>query len=356
MTTDELELPDGVGQVAYRYEFDLLSPNLQPIGRIFPAADSITNDTTATIKRALRGFTMTADDARHVNPATDRVRPMMVMEDGTRWPLGVFMFTMATARATSGHTFYDSTLVDQGLRVNQQLRWPFAIPRYGDLTQALIDITQRLGIFEYDFELPVAVCGADIGWPTKTLGLDVMTQIVALAGAVGPYFDNRGRLTARLAPPLQSAVAIDYEPGRHTRIVRDSLHTTKRYIEAPNVYVVESSDLDTAPVSATAFIDPRLDHSIERIGYERPDVRQEQGLVDTDHALRMVRNLAETDPRQLDKADFSTSPNPRHDTYDVVQADGVLYREQSWTQSLVGPTMEHSVTQQAGDLKVGVSL
>lgn len=351
-----LDLGPGVGQVAYQYDFDLLTPNLQPIGRIFPVADSITNDSSATIKRALRGFTLTANEARDVNPATDRVRVTMALEDGTRWPLGVFMFTNATASETSGHTFYDSTLVDQGLRVNQQLRWPFAVPRYGDLTRALVEITERLGIFDYDFQLPAAVCGADIGWPTKTLGLDVMGQIVALAGAVGPYFDNEGRLTARLPTPLEAAVAIDYEPGRHSTIVRDSLQVSKRYVEAPNVYVVESADLDKAPITATAFIDPRLDHSIERIGYERPDVRQEQGLVDTDHALRMVRNLAETDPRQLDEAKFSTSPNPRHDTYNVVMASGVLYREQSWTQSLVGPTMEHVVTQQAGDLKVGVTV
>lgn len=349
-----LDLPDGVGQVAYGYDFDLLSANLQPIGRIKPVADSITNDTTATIKRALRGFTLSANEARDINPATDRIRVSMVAENGQRFPRGVFMFTEASTRRQSGHGFLDATLVDQGLRVNQQLRWPFAIPRYGDLTQALVEVVQRLGVFEYDFQLPVALCGADVGWPSGTLGLDVMTQIVELAGAVGPYFDNRGVLTARLATPLNSAVAIDYEPGRHTTLVADSLHTTKRYIDAPNVYQVESSDLDTAPITAVAFIDPRLEHSVERIGYERPDVRKVQGLIDTDHALRLVRNLAETDARQLDKADFSTSPNPVHDTYDVVQVDGVLYREASWTEPLNDPTMQHSVTQQAGDLKVGL--
>jgi hypothetical protein len=354
--SDLLDLRAGVGQVALRYDFDLLTPNLQPIGRIFPVADSITNDATATIKRALRGFTLTANDARDVNPAVDRVRVSMVLEDGTRRPMGVFMFTNTTTRDTASHTFYDATLVDQGLRINQQLRWPYAVPRYADLTQALIRITEQVGIFDYDFQLPVASCGTDIGWPTKTLALDVMTQIVNLAGAVGPYFDNEGRLIARLPTPLSADVAIDYEPGRHSRIVQDTLHTSKRYIDAPNVYVVESADLDTTAITATAFIDPRLEHSVERIGYERPDVRQEQGLVDTDHALRMVRNLAETDPRQLDKADFTTSPNPVHDTYDVVMVDGVLYREQTWTQSLTAPTMTHTVTQQAGDLKIGVAI
>jgi hypothetical protein len=350
-----LDLDEGIGQAAYHYEYDLLSESLEPIGVIHPTADSITNDTSATIKRALRGFTMTSNDMRDVNPSTDRVRISMVLEDKTRWPMGVFMFTDPSNDTVSSHAFFNATLVDQSLRINQQLRWPFGVSRYDDLTQALVRIVEQMGIFTYDIDLPVAPCGSDIGWPDGTLALQVMTEIVQMAGAVGPYFSNDGRLTARLATPLFEAEAIDYPTGKHSRIVRDSLHLTKRFTDAPNVYVVEATDLGTAPVVATAFIDARLEHSIERIGYERPDVEEIQGLVDSDHALRVVRNKAETDPRQLDKADFDSSPDPRHDTYNVVQADSVLYRELSWTQSLITPNMSHSVSQQSGDLRVGLA-
>lgn len=352
-----LDLHPGIGQVAFRYDYDLLTPNLQPMGQVHPSAQSITNDTSATIKRTLRGFTLQSGDARHVNPSTDRLRVSMVLEDGTRWDRGVFMFTDDSTTLGSSHRFYNATLVDQGLRINQQIRWPFGVVRYGDLTRALIEIIERMGIFDYDVDLPIAMAGEAIAWPTGTLGLAIMTQLVQLAGGVGPYFSNSGRLTVKQSSPMDQSTAHEYPVGSRSRIVRDTLQVSKRFTEAPNVYVVEGSDLATSAVTATAFIDPRLEHSVERIGYERPDVRKLQGVNDSDHAQRIVRNLAENDPRQLEHASFGSFPDPRHDTYDAVHAAGVLYRELSWTLNLEGDRqMAHEVAQQSPDLVEGVSV
>lgn len=352
-----LDMRANIGTVSYRFEFDVLSTNLEPMGRVVAKAGSITNDSTATIKRALRGFTLKSDDAAHVNPYTDKIRVSMVTEDRKRWPLGVFMFTDDTVSEASSHRFYDATLVDQGLRLNQQIRWPFAIPKNGDLQQHFVKLVERAGLFEYDVSLPYTECGSDIGWPTGTLVLEILTQISVLAGATAPYFNNSGVLTARDPMPLSKDIAHTYHKGKHSRIVRNTRQTTKNLLTAPNVYVVESNETGRAPITATAWVDPAMPHSVERIGYERPSVRKMQGVRDTPHAQRIARSLAETDPLQLESSQFSSSPDPRHDTFEVVNADGELYRDKTWDLPLhVGMPMTHTVTKQVAPTQANVAL
>ncbi|HMJ75837.1 MAG TPA: hypothetical protein VK507_07685, partial [Iamia sp.] len=97
---------DGWGQRAESFRFELLDQQNSFVGdlTVETGGASITNNINRKVKRSLTGLTLPPAVTAEINTLTERLRPWMVLQDGTEWPLGVFLF----ADATRSVKLYDS--------------------------------------------------------------------------------------------------------------------------------------------------------------------------------------------------------------------------------------------------------
>lgn len=358
-----LDQAPGVGQIASSVRFDVLSRGLDVIGTVTPdaAGIAITNDSHANIYRALRGITLHRDDVSAINLFSDRLRPCWVLEDGSGpadngWPLGVFMFSARDRVRGSLHSLHQATLLDQLFQLDTILDRSFGLPGHARVREPIIDLIEEAGIFAYDIAETDATIGeVPILWPpARTSRLAVLRELAVYASWAPPYFDNAGRLVLGPLPPLVPGGGHAYPTEGVTRIADGTAVESDNLLDAPNVYVVVGSGAGSTEIVATATIDPRLPHSIENIGYRRPRVITLQGLVDSAQAEQIAQNYAADDPAQLDRVTFTGAPDPRHDTFDVVEYGDRLYREARWELACSpGGTHSHSLVRQIFDPSTG---
>lgn len=347
-----LDLRSHIGTVASKVRFDVLDRTLAVIGEITPARTiTITLDTTASIIRALRGFTLHANDARTINPQADRIRPIWCLEDGTEWPWGVFLLSGETRRVGSAHTFVDATLMDQGFQLGQPMSRSFGVGTGGAVRPAMVELVEEAGIFDYEIDPTEQTVGGPINFQIGTSRTTVINALGKLAGFHIAHFDNDGTLRLVAPTPLQPGAGHLYEvEGPAVRVRRNSISENSNLLNAPNVYVVVCNGPSASEIVARAMIDPRLPHSIENRGFEVPKIIRMQGLTDTAHAQRIADAAAMTDPFQLETVAFSSAPDPRHDTFDVVEFSGGLFQESSWSCALApGADHHHEITKQVTD-------
>lgn len=336
---DSFLLPAGVGQVGSRIRWLVLSRSLERIGEVHPVKTvTITNDTSANIFRSARGVVLRQNDLRELNPNTDRLMPVWEFEDGSRrpgysgWPLGVFMFGSRLRDRGTLHSMHETTLMDQGYQLDQEMSKSFGVPAHADVYSKLVELLHYGGITQVEIPPFDQRVRDPINWPIGTRLVQIVRDLCKLGGVYPIWLDNVGQARTREPGNLDANDAIDYELDTPaSRVIRGRIRENERLLDAPNVYVVVSNGPTSAEISARAYIDARLPHSMENIGYERPKVIRMQGLADILHAQRIADVLAQTDTSQYMVAEFESTPDPRHDTFDTVRYDGVLYVENRWS-------------------------
>lgn len=335
--------------------FDVVAPTLDVLGAVHPQSGdlSVSVDTEANVVRTMRGVTLGPNEARDLDLYRDRLRPVMVLEDGSEWPLGVFLFAGITPQVTTGFTLVDATLCDFGFALDQALTYSAGVPADGALYPAMTELVERAGVWDYVIDYTEQRTREPLNWPVGTRTADCLNYLSRLAGYLRPYFDNQGRLVWRAAPALSGDVAHVYNQDTAARIVDGTLAPADNLLDAPNVYVVIGSGPQRAEVVARAYVDPRLPHSRERRGFEVPKVLRLQGVADTEHAQRVADTMAAEDVKQLRTVSWSSTPDPRHDVFDVVSVDGVLYREVAWSLNLGTGEHTHKASRQVIDFGQG---
>lgn len=349
---DAYELPAGTGQVASQIRWLVLSRQLETIGEVHPVyPTSITNDTSANIVRSLRGLTLRQNDMREINPNVDRLMPVWEFEDGSRragytgWPCGVFMFGGRVRERGSLHTTHNATLMDQGYQLDQKASRSYGIPLRGEVYPRMLEVLRLAGINDFEIEPTDQRVKDPINWAIGTTWLQMFRDMCKLVGFYRPWFDNVGVARARTPQDLTDQDAhvydLDTDTGRVSRLTPP--RENDNLLSAPNVYVVTSNGPTQTEIVARSWIDPRLPHSVENIGYERAEPISMQGLEDTAHAQRIADSYAAQDAAQYLVVDFESAPNPSQDTFDAVRYDGTLYRELRSTLTLT-PGGPHSHT------------
>src|SRR5690606_15679444 len=99
-TDDLLDLAPGVGQRAASFRFDVLDRDGAVIGQVQPDTRSVPvveNNINRAIKRDLRGLVLMPADEAAIDPVGDRIRPVMVLENGEQLAWGLFLFVDASA-------------------------------------------------------------------------------------------------------------------------------------------------------------------------------------------------------------------------------------------------------------------
>jgi len=345
-----------VSQRAASWRFDLLDQSRQVIqaslqvNRDQPPQLSV--DTSKATKRTLTGLQLTPDVINDIDVIQDRLGLTMLFHDGTEKPQGVFLFSEVTAVILSS---MDDTvlsvpalnLVDQSLIVDQQTDRTIAYSPGKRITDAIIELLSELPIqFVVDSSGAVISSSQEaIAWPAGTSRLRIVNELAAMIGYHELYFDNAGVAQLHLMPNPETAaedVVIDYPMGGRTYL---GLTTkTTNLLDLPNRFVVVNNGATQASVYGVYDIPDSAPHSAANRGYVRAHVEQMQGIDTNDDAALAARALARSWQFPYETVQFSGPPDPRHDTYNVIDYEGTRYLELSWSMTCRdGMPMQHNV-------------
>ncbi|WP_243706076.1 hypothetical protein [Micromonospora sp. KC721] len=302
----------------------------------------MTHDLTGIITRRVEGLTLGVADAQRLNPLTDRVVISMVI-GGWRpraYPLGRYMVGDATQLQTSAGSTAPLILFDEMFIVDQELEMGF------DANGQLVDqAVQRLlaGLPIGEILVDSTELTSVSAWsPGNTRGM-ALRDLSRQGGYFLPWFNHAGRLRLmRAFEPANQKPTIDLDASQ--RVIRGSVARGSDLLTAPNRFVVISNDpgAGAAPIVGVYDVPASAPHSIARRRFVLPKVVEAQ-LPSQAAATAYARTLG-IQQTVYESVELSTPADPRHDGYDVVRWDGVLWLETGWTMPLVpGGEMRHTL-------------
>ncbi|MGI5151395.1 hypothetical protein ACQEVC_34365 [Plantactinospora sp. CA-294935] len=313
-----------------------------PLTPLRGTTPSLSHDVTATIVRRVSGVTLGATDAARLNPLTDRVEISMVIGGRARsvYPLGRYMIADSVEMVRSGGATAPLTLFDEMFIVDQELETGFDAA--GQLVdQAVGRLLDGLPIGEV--EIDSTEQRSVSSWSPGTSRAMALRDLSRQGGYFLPWFGHNGRLRLRRAfEPAAQAPTIDLDASR--RVVRNSVSRLSDLLTVPNRFVVVSNDpgSQAAPVVGTYDVPSSAPHSITRRGIVLPKVVEAQ-LPTQAQATVYARTLG-IQQTIYESVELSAPPDPRHDGYDVIRWDGLLWLETGWTMALApGGEMRHTL-------------
>lgn len=341
-----LDRGPGIGNMRLSVECEVVDRSLNHLGWCNPlAAADIKASTTGTVHRTLNGLVLDAADLANVNPDADQLRVWVVLEDGTRWPVGVFVFDDETTHLGWARPFIDYAMPDQDAILNQGTDFPFGLPPNGSIAAAVHDLLDEFGIDRRNRIIPASptdVVGNDPpAWRVGTTGHTILDDLCKLAGWLPGFFDNSGFYEI-LVPPDITSVYPDhvYLPAR---VHAPSYIAKRKLMSAPNEYVVIGTGPTKSEIIGIASVDPNLPWSIERRRIKIPSVRRVQSVTSTEQVEQMAAADAAAAGGGYNEISFQGPTDPRHDLFHTVQApDGVVFRETSFVLPLNGGLMSHA--------------
>lgn len=345
-TTELLDLAPSVGQRASSFHYSLLDSGGALIGTVTPEASAtpvIENNVNRAIKRDLRSFVLSPVDAASVNPISDRIAPRMVLQNGAELAWGIFLFVDGSTAPQTAGTWFRGSLLDQCFILDQPLAISVGYSPGQSIASALTDLFADVGIFDAFVEPISSTVAQPIAWPAGTSRLKVMNDLAAMGGCYSVYFDNNGQGRVEAVPDLATATpAVSYALGGN--IYNGSILETDNLLSSPNRYLVIDSSAVDAPVVGRYDVPASAPHSEANRGFVVARVITEQGLGTEAAADARAAAAAAQDAADYTWVSFSSAPDPRHDTFDVIDLLGIRYREQRWTCPLEeGSVMAHDL-------------
>lgn len=357
--TDLLDLADGVGQVHLSFRFEIVDSRNNYQFEVYPpksSSMSIRVDTESVVKRTLDGFKLSPYDARLVDPFSHRLRPVLKLETGDEWELGVFLFDDKNLEHNSRGTGLASQLTDQTTIIDQPRLGNYSIPPGGSIYKHTLNILNR---FRVQYIIPSrspVVAKHPLSWKAGDSAYVILTKLFLLMHWYPPYFDNRGFLRGKPVPSREdSRLAHVYTTGNlalasgqdghvdpiPSRIFDNSLTESDDLVRAPNRYVITSPQTTGPPLRGIYEIPITAPHSRRNRGYFVDHYESINGLKSEAQARKIAENRALYDLNNHRWYEFSSLPDPRHDIFDRVLLNGELCVEVGHTMTLA-PHGPHS--------------
>lgn len=338
-----LDLDKSIGQRQGTFRFDLSDGVTgEVLGQLHPivAPAVITHDTTRTTKRELQ-MRLGVSDTAAVNTLTDRVVASMVLGSGSVHPLGRFMFTDALNTISTGGTRSSDTLFDEMMLVDQQISQGFPSIDGLNVQQAVIELLSGLPLLGIVVEpSPYNLVGS---WAPGTTRGQILAALAVQGDYQTPWFDNFGIFRMiRTVNPEESVPTLDMDRGN--RVIRDSPSVSSDLLTAPNRFIVisNSGTAQGAAIVGRYDVPPSAPHSIHNRGFVVPDVQNIQ-VADSAQAAAAARNIG-IRRTIVTTTQLTTSPDPRHDSYDVVRWQGFNWLETGWSLTCKeGAPMSHTM-------------
>jgi len=340
LSTEELLDPrPEIGQRFDRFEFELLDSQLRRIGVIFPSTESaptISASTDRTQMRDLSNLEFTKSDYEHVDPFRDRLRPVCVLQNETRWPLGVYLFGEQNRQVSTRDVTFQLKMTDQAFMLDQNLAQTFSIGKGASIDSAFVALAHASGVAQVQVAGHPAYAAAPKAYAAGTSIYDALKDMATLMGCLAPYFDNNGVFWARVAPDPDGTGSpqFTFGPGR---IVADSIVETDDSYNAPNRYIVTGDGTDN-PVSGFFDVPTSAPHSIPHRGFVVADTQSVTGITTVTQAANAARVNYTQDTRSWEKVAFETLLDPRMDLFALIEFNGStgrgLYLETGFNQTL----------------------
>lgn len=324
MSTNDLLWPaPTLGQRVDSFEWELLTRDLDLAGSLSPSltdTPTLNCATDGTIVRSITGLQLLAEDAADINPFTDRVRPVMVLGNGDRFPLGVYLFGEHARNVGTQAEFWSPTLYDQGLLLQDKMRMPYGIPKGATISPYVRQILNDTGIRQY-IETGAGTVGAPIVWPAGTVKDQILTDLATAGASLRPYFDNFGLFRMPQSP--DATVAADPQfLYQAERIEANTIIESDDSYKAPNRYIVIGQNQQT-PVWGRYDVPANAPHSIANRGYVVSETFDVPGATTNEQCIAIARTKYLQDRRSWQRIEFDTPLDPRMDVFSVVQYDGV---------------------------------
>lgn len=339
---------DGIEGQTTDVRWEVVSPGLSYLGSIDIDADqavTVDNNMNRSVKRQLSGLRIPAHELANVDVFRDRLRPVwQVVEPASgavlEYPLGVFVFASLARRRARYHaltgTEGSADLGDLLIAFDQALDRSVTYPAGTLVETAIADQAGQAGVLVTDIQSTGKALSAPVSWVAgRDTRLKVINDLAALAGFYSPWFDNEGVFVARAVPDLGAAPA-DFDYDDPPRIYDGTIEETDDALAAPNRYLVIDTGATSGSVSGFYDVPDSAPHSIANRGFAVTRVIEVQGLASPEAARDTARAAAAQDTLGYAWTDVQTIPEPRMDTYNVVQFDRELWRVQSW-----GLTLRH---------------
>lgn len=353
VTTELLDLT-GTAVRADSFAFELLDSSHNFIGNLKvseTSAPTVENNTTRSVFRTCQGLTVldgdVGDDGMYVRlaeivPRRSRVRVLMILQNGERFPLGIFMFGADNRKPFSWGTQWTPELFDETFIVDDPLDLTYSLAP-GDSILTLVNLlVAQCNLAAVDLSGVVdGRASSAVSYQAGSSRNQALIALFAMLGYYPPFFDNAGTYTAKAAP--SSGTGPDHVYGAGGRVIDGSVTTTDSSYRAPNRYQVIGSapsgsfvgtyDLPNSAANSYANTGDRVVSSVTM-----------QGVPSTDVANLAAYIQALTDRNNYVQASFASTADPRHDTFDLVSLYGQQLQETSW--SIVctsGGLMQHQL-------------
>lgn len=332
-TSTELLDLDGIGQRTEGMRFELRDVEGVHLGSITPQrVVSIDNNTEGVLKRTIGNFVLPPNIAADVNMISDRVWPYWLLGDGSEYQLGIFLFAAAASQRRSYGLFSTTRLLDQGLVLGQPTPHTIGFNEGTYVTDAIATVFDLAGVHTYEIASSALVLSSPLAWPagTQSTFAKIISELCAIAGLTDWFFSNAGVATVLAVPDLSTAApTLRYNAGG--RIIAGSMVEENDLLAAPNRYIAIDTAAKDVPIVGQYDLPDDAPNSVVARGFPMVKIIEAPGVGTTDAALAYATAYAQTDPRSHKTVQFHSSPDPRHDTFDVVEYLGENYQELSWS-------------------------
>lgn len=360
-TSDQLWNLEGISQRSSEVRFDVLDIALNKVGEVKPDRDGfnpqVEHNVNRRINRTLADVRLNPGEQSDLDPLVHRIRPVWVLENGAEFPVGVYVFGKPARRRQEWGLETTLPGMDQTVLLDVALEATVAYGQGASVRDAIAEQFAIAGVPQYEVDPAITTQVANpISWPAgddSKKRLDVINALAAMGGAYSAYFDNAGVGRVLRVPDLaQSIPTLFYGDGG--RILKSSMVESDDLDTAPNRYIVV--DTSTPDVQVTGFYDIPDDapNSFARTGRYVTTTIPMQGLGDEADAVAAAQAAYVQDASTFQWVQFSSPPDARHDTHDVISYRDEPYREQGWRLPLSeGAEMIHDLRRVYG-VTVGV--
>jgi len=324
-----LELTDGFGVRTLSYVFQhyngVTGENYNDLNPYITNAQ-LTHDISRIIKRQLN-MSLTVADTAAINPITDRVALFMVVS-GVRFPLGRYMFTDNLQQVSTGGNEANVQLVDEMFMIDQPISKSFT-----SQDSVTIAISRILTDFDILIRVETSPYLASVSTSIGSQRGQILDTLATQGDYQTAWIDNNGLFRmVRTIDPAAAEANIDFDTEK--RIIQDSISSTTDILTAPNRFIVvsNSDSASDAPIVGSYDIPPSAPHSIQNRGFVIASVTDVQ-LTNNAQAVAVARNIG-LRSLVVERATFSSAPDPRHDSYDVCIFDGSQWLEIAWSLDL----------------------
>lgn len=352
MTTDAL-LDLSVGQRTEAIAWDVCDQYGRTIGSLNGAGGQLDVNGSATRVRTCVGVTFDPTEFADINVFTDWLRPLFVLSDGRRFPLGLLTFVADPATWRSGQASHQPTLHDGCALIDIPILYSIGGGSGTSVRDVALRTIEAAGVPLSAVEDTSAVFLDPVLSPGASATYrQVLVRCCALAGWLPPHFDHNGYLRLRAAPDIEREPDVSYTGAR---IINGTRVVDPHLLESFNAHRVTSSGATAAPITALAFVNPAAPNSKEnREGRVSVKEHTIQGIESQAVAETMAARFAAADPATFETISFTGPLDPRHDVFSVVRVNGTAYLEQNHNMQLQAGGRHTHTVQRSSAVDLGV--